>query len=79
MRERARSLLPPGKRSVGDKLKLEHPYICGDCAQKHGGKWPEGHVATFHMGMCEYCRATKGLANVGDWNWPDGVRRGLRD
>jgi len=54
-------------------------YLCGECAEKLGGKWPEGHCATFHVDMCEICGEQKSLANVGDWNWPDRKRRGMRD
>jgi len=54
-------------------------YICIECARKNGGVWPEGHVATFHTATCDCCDEEKGLASVGDWNWPDGKKRGMRD
>lgn len=59
--------------------ELPHSYICSECAEKKGGKWPEGHCATFHHSDCPYCEKPKALANVGDWNWPDKKPRGLRD
>ena len=54
-------------------------YICGDCAKFLGGKWPKGHVATWHEGTCRICKRFKALANVGDWTWPDKKFRGMRD
>lgn len=56
-----------------------YSYICSACAQQLGGKWPRGHVATMHTGICEHCGKLTCLANVGDWNWPDNIRRGMRD
>ena len=52
-------------------------YICRGCAEDRGGKW--GHVATWHDGVCGYCGQHLALANIGDWDWPDGVSRGMRD
>jgi len=54
-------------------------YICMECATKLGGTWPEGHAATFHCSTCQVCGRKKSLANVGDWDWPDKKRRGMRD
>lgn len=48
-------------------------YVCGDCAEKNGGVWPEVHAATFHTSVCPSCRIESGLASVGDWNWPNGL------
>ena len=56
-----------------------HEYICRWCAQKRGGKWPSGHAATQHEGECGYCLNRRGLCSIGDWDWPDGVARGMRD
>ena len=61
-------------------IDFHSAYICKDCAEARGGKWPKAHAATWHEGECEYCHTSdKALANVGDWDWPDKVRRGLRD
>jgi len=54
-------------------------YLCSECAEGLGGTWPEGHCATWHDGRCDVCGERKGLANVGDWDWPDNVLRGMRD
>jgi len=54
-------------------------YICEDCAKEYGGVWPKCHCATFHFGKCDICKKEKTLANIGDWNWPDGKTRGMRD
>jgi len=61
-----------------DKLKNVH-YLCFQCARKLGGTWPDGHVATQHEGACNVCGELLGLCNVGDYDWPDGKARGMRD
>lgn len=43
--------------------------ICSDCAQKHGGAWPEGHVATFSVSKCGVCEEEKACADRSDWNF----------
>ena len=63
---------------VANKLR-NVGYLCQECAEKLGGTWPKGHGATWHQGTCDVCGEERGLANVGDWNWPDGKRRGMRD
>ena len=62
-----------------DKLDLPWYCICRKCAEKHGGKWPRGHMATWHESKCMYCGNVNMLANIGDWNWPDRKARGMRD
>ena len=49
-------------------------YICGECADKEGGVWPEGHAATFHGGKCPLCGETKSLASWDDWSWPNDAK-----
>jgi len=53
----------------------EAGYICNDCADKRGGKWPEGHVATFHDGTCGFCGQRAGLCAVDDYDWSSSSRR----
>ena len=53
-------------------------FLCRECALANGGRWPRGLQGTWHEGQCDVCGKVKGLANVGDWNWPDGVARGER-
>ncbi len=50
-------------------------YICFDCAQAMGAKWPEHHCATCHQGVCPECMLKKSLASVDDWDWPKGTNR----
>lgn len=54
-------------------------YICRDCARERGGTSPEGLACTCHADICSYCMEEKTLCNIGDWDWPDGVARGMRD
>ena len=64
---------------MGDVTLFLFEYICTSCARAKGGQWPEGHVATMHAGICEYCGCEKSLTNIGDWDWSDGETRGMRD
>jgi len=57
----------------------DNGYICDRCAQKHGGRWPPDHVATMHAGTCCICHKPRAVTNIGDWDWPDGKPRGMRD
>lgn len=63
-----------------DKVALDNcGYLCRECAERLGGCWPYGHCATFHYGTCDVCKKEGSLGNVGDWDWPDGRYRGMRD
>jgi hypothetical protein len=61
------------------KIDEEIGFICTQCAEERGCKWPPHHVATMHTGICPFCGKEKSLANEGDWNWTDGKLRGMRD
>jgi hypothetical protein len=52
----------------------EAGYLCHKCATRLGGKWPKGHRATQHNGVCPECRTEAGLVSVGDYDWPKGSR-----
>ena len=45
-------------------------YLCSECADKLGWRWPEGHAATFHMGICDVCGFRKSLSCWNDWLRP---------
>jgi len=45
-------------------------WICDDCARSHGGRWPEGHVATFHEDTCGWCGESKDVTQPRDWGYP---------
>lgn len=64
---------------MGLDLTLPFDYICDECAVARGAHWPKLHVATIHSDTCLYCDDQKALANIGDWEWPDGKSRGMRD
>jgi len=48
----------------------EANYMCGDCAEEHGGLWPEEHADTAHIAECEICHEEKVLKCWNYWNWP---------
>ena len=45
-------------------------YLCGQCAENLGGKWPKGHRASFHPAKCPICKDCRPIACWDDWNWP---------
>jgi hypothetical protein len=47
--------------------------ICSPCANKHGGKWPEGHIASFWDDLCPHCNKRTSVACTFDWTWRYGV------
>jgi len=71
---------PEGALSVSSVTEIPRDgYICNECATKLGGLVPEGLVCTAHRARCPICNETATLRNVGDWDWPDGTPRGMRD
>jgi len=42
-------------------------YLCDDCADSFGWRWPEHHVATFHTGICDVCKQERSLSCENDW------------
>jgi len=58
-----------------EELRAETAYICGPCAVNLGAKWPEGHCATVHMGMCGQCKLYSSLASIDDWDWGQGSKK----
>jgi len=49
----------------------EYPtWVCSDCARDTGATWPKGHVATFHMGICDVCNHNKSVTEPRDWGYP---------
>lgn len=69
----------PSRRAAGADPDFPHSFICCTCAHNRGGQWPLDHVATMHRDICPYCGRDDTLTNVGDWDWPDGRARGMRD
>jgi hypothetical protein len=45
-------------------------YICTACARRMKWRWPNGHAATMHVGVCQKCGRTTDLASVDDWLKP---------
>jgi len=45
-------------------------YLCGECAELKGAKWPKGHRATFHSATCPFCKNCRPIASWDDWSWP---------
>ncbi len=48
-------------------LRGEDGYICCSCARKNKWRWPKGHCATQHQGICPKCGSEKPLCAESDW------------
>jgi hypothetical protein len=60
--------------------KFPHYWLCSECADAKGGKWPEGHVATVTHGECPYCKTPDvTIIPYVDFDWPDLKTKHLRD
>ena len=46
-------------------------FVCSDCAESAGGKFPVGHVACFHTGICPCCGCIKTLTEPRDYGYPN--------
>ena len=42
-------------------------WICSPCGNKHGNGMPEGHLATWHAGVCGICGAKTGVTEPRDF------------
>lgn len=69
------------KKKVNKQLdRFIHYWMCGDCATKMGGTFPEGHCCTAMTGECKYCHAEKvTLIPYVDFDWKDINTKHLRD
>jgi hypothetical protein len=55
------------------KPKPTYVWICDECARRNGGKWPEGHLGTFHEDHCGWCKEWKVVTEPRDYRgvrWP---------
>lgn len=60
--------------------KFRHYWMCWSCADKMGGKFPEGHVCTVTSGKCLYCETEDvTLIPYVDFDWKDIKTEHLRD
>lgn len=49
--------------------RIEH--ICDKCAKMLLWVWPDGHVATFHVGPCDVCGKTVTVTDARDYLVPE--------
>ena len=47
------------------------PWTCSECAHEAGGKWPDGHVGTFHNNICPVCGEEKAVTEPRDYGHPN--------
>lgn len=52
-------------------MSTDYPaWVCTPCAEKAGGIWPNGHVGTFHNGICHVCGELKAVTEPRDFGYP---------
>ncbi len=48
--------------------KPDYPdWICAECAHRECNGMPEGHIATFHNGVCDLCGERKHVTEPRDY------------
>lgn len=53
------------------KKDKDYPqWVCCSCAEANGGKFPQGHTATFHMDTCGWCNQWKAVTEPRDYRYP---------
>ncbi len=45
-------------------------WICVECAVSNGGKWPLGHVAICHSGICGWCDKNRSVTQAKEYGYP---------
>ena len=51
-------------------------WICTQCAESNGGRMPDGHLATWHNGICGWCNEEKSVTQPRDFGYPTCPLRG---
>lgn len=52
-------------------MKQWYPtWVCGECAEKYGGIYNDGHVSCWHMDWCDVCGKTKAVTEPRDYMFP---------
>lgn len=52
----------------------EHYFMCNDCAESLGGKFPPDHVCTVSYGECPYCLKKAVIIPWVDFDWKDSLK-----
>lgn len=61
----------PSDRVGKARREIRYPsLICGPCARKNGGHWPDGHLASIGPGVCGWCCKNKIVTEPRDWCYP---------
>lgn len=45
-------------------------WICTQCAEDNHGKWPDLHLGTWHMDICDVCNKERAVTQPKDWGYP---------
>lgn len=45
-------------------------WVCEECALVAGGKMPENHMATWHIGKCDSCGRKQAVTDPRDFGYP---------
>ena len=53
-------------------IRHEQPsLVCASCAEKAGGRVPDGHMPTYHYGICDVCGVLRAVTAPRDFGYPD--------
>jgi len=45
-------------------------WTCTECAERYGGKYPPGHISSWHMDTCDVCSSFKEVTEPRDFGYP---------
>lgn len=45
-------------------------WTCKECALKHGGRYPDGHISCWHLDTCPVCGIHKEVTQPRDYCYP---------
>lgn len=45
----------------------ERRWICSECAAARGSRVPDGHLPTWHVDTCDWCRQEKAVTEPRDF------------
>jgi len=45
-------------------------WTCKECALTYGGRYPQNHISSWHMGTCDVCKLEKAVTQPRDFCYP---------
>ena len=69
-----RLLRLPSRAWKGAEVTEQPDWCCVSCGERYGYGWEEGHLATWHMGLCGICGAESSVTEPRDFGYLDMKR-----